>query len=100
MTIRPEIHTHVHLHGLVDHTAQLNHLENLMTTAAEQITDLSGRFDDFAADVRAKLEILNSERENLTPAGQAALDELSVKLDALDTEVGDADNSDVPPTDV
>lgn len=92
-----ETHVHVHLHGLPDHSEQLTRMENVVATAAEQITDLSGRFDDFAADVRAKLEILNSERENLTPAGQAAVDELSAKLDVLDTEVGDADGSDVPP---
>lgn len=76
---------------------KLNTMEDKVATAAEQIQSLSTRFDDFAADVRAALDTLTAERENLTPSGQAALDELSQKLDAADTSVGDADGSDAPP---
>lgn len=78
-------------------TDRINDLEELMATAAEQLNDLSTRFDDFTADVRAALAALTAERDNLTPDGQVALDALSAKLQAADLEVGDADGSDGPP---
>ena len=68
-------------------------LETRMATAAEQIDALIAKFDDLVADVR----VVVAERENLTPAGQAAADRLAAKLDAFDTEIGDADGSDTPP---
>lgn len=68
-------------------------MESLMATAAEQIDALTAKFDDLIADVR----VVVAERENLTPAGQAAADRLAAKLDAFDTEIGDADGSDTPP---
>ncbi len=97
----------------VDLTAvltRLDHLEALMATAAEQITALADKISaqgavivDIAADFRALREAMQAERENLTPAGQAALDEANTQADAvsarlaeLDTEVGDGDGSDTP----
>lgn len=72
--------------------------ETIVATVAEQLTALSTKLDDLIADVRATLNALAQERENLTPTGQAALDELTAKVDAFDAEVGDADGSDNPPT--
>lgn len=98
----------------VDLTAvhtRLDTLEALVSTAAEQIDALSVKTDgltalitDVAADFAALVAVVAAERENLTPAGQAALDAANVKADAaqakladLDVAVGDADGSDVPP---
>lgn len=78
-------------------TDRLAALEALMATAAEQITALSAKVDDIAADFAALVAALAAERENLTEAGQAALDAATAKLDALDVAVGDADGSDTPP---
>ncbi len=78
----------------------LNKLESLeasVATAAEQIATLSAKVDDIAADFTALVTALNAERENLTEAGQAALDTANAKVDALDLAVGDADGSDTPP---
>lgn len=71
-------------------------LEALMATAAEQINALSAKVDDIAADFIALRDAMLVERENLTEAGQAALDAANAKVDALDVEVGDADGSDAP----
>ena len=76
---------------------RLTALEELMATEAEQLTTLSTKLDDVIADVRAALAILTAERDNLGPEGQAALDSLTAKVEAFDTEVGDADGSDTPP---
>jgi len=76
---------------------RLNALEDHMATEAEQITALTAKVDDVVADVRAALAILVAERDNLGPDGQAALDALTAKVEAFDTEVGDADGSDTPP---
>lgn len=67
-------------------------METRMATAAEQIDALTARFDDLVADVR----VVVAERENLTPAGQAAADRLASKLSSFDSEIGDADGSDTP----
>ena len=65
--------------------ARLDVLEaRLMTTQAEAFAALSAKIDDIKADFTALLTQLAAERENLTEAGQAALDEA----------VGDADGSD------
>ena len=88
------------------------HLEELMATAAEQITALTARVDtlgtlvvDIAADFAAFKAAMEAERENLTAAGQAALDAANVATDNvatslgnLDVAVGDADHSDPEPT--
>lgn len=77
--------------------AALEELRSEMATAAEQIGQLSAKIDDVAADFTAFKEAMEAERENLSPAGQAALDEANAKLANLDTAVGDADGSDTPP---
>jgi uncharacterized coiled-coil protein SlyX len=79
--------------GVADLHRILTRLEHDMATAAEQLDTLSAKFDDMAADVRAVFE----ERKNLSEDGQAALDRLAAKVNAFDTEVGDADGSDNPP---
>src|SRR5688572_11944198 len=90
----PETHLHFHF---PDHTEQLNRMEQLMATEAEQINALTVKVDDLVADVRAALAALEAERENLGADGQAALDALTAKVEAFDAEVGDADGSDTPP---
>lgn len=87
----------INVPGLDEVLAHINRLEQAMATAAEQLTALSAKVDDLAADVRAALEILRADREKLSDAGQAAFDELEAKVDAFDAEIGDADNSDAPP---
>ena len=77
-------------------TTRLDALEAIVATAAEQITALAAKVDDIAADFAALVAALAAERENLTEAGQAALDAATAKLDALDVAVGDADGSDTP----
>lgn len=85
----------------VDISAVLTRLDlmedRIMTTQADAFAALSARIDDIKADFTALLAQLAAERENLTPAGQTALDELTAKVDALDVAVGDADGSDTPP---
>ncbi|WBB94205.1 hypothetical protein [Verrucosispora sp. WMMC514] len=76
---------------------RITRMEKHMATAAEQLEALHGKVDDVIADVRAALDILRADRENLTEAGQAALDSLNAKVEAFDVEIGDADNSDTPP---
>jgi hypothetical protein len=69
-------------------------LEDHMSQETEAFASLEAKLDDLIADVRALLE---AERGNLSPEGQAAADALNAKLDAFDAEVGDADGSDTPP---
>jgi hypothetical protein len=76
---------------------RIDHLEELVATATEQLNALNTQFDDFASDVRAALAVINDDQ--LSPQAQEALDGLSAKLSALDTEVGDADGSDTPVVD-
>lgn len=94
-----EIHVHVHCHhgGHVDHTEQLDRMEQLMTTEAEKIGALGAKVDDLIGDVRAALAALEADRDNLGPEGQAALDTLNAKVDAFDAEVGEHDGSGTPP---
>jgi uncharacterized coiled-coil protein SlyX len=73
----------------------LNHiadLEERMATATEQLTALSGKVDDLISDVRAALAVIGED--NLSEAAQGELDKLTAKVEAFDTEVGDADRSD------
>ncbi len=74
---------------------RLHRLECLMATATEQLNELSTKVDDLIADVRAALEVINND-DDLSADAQAALDGLNAKIDAFDTEVGDADGSDTP----
>lgn len=76
---------------------RLDILETTVATAAEQLTTLTAKVDDLVADVRALVAQLAADRENLSESGQAAFDTLSAKVDAFDTEIGDADGSDTPP---
>lgn len=92
----PETHVHVHIHGLVDHTVQLDRLETLMANAAEQLLELKNQFADTSADVLAKLDQLTEQLGELSPEAQATLDEIKAAVGALDTAVGDADGSDDP----
>lgn len=85
--------------------------QRIMTTQEEAFATLGARVDatkalaeDILADFNALLAALAAERENLTPAGQAAFDAALGKADAadaalsaVDVAVGDADGSDTPP---
>lgn len=84
------------LHALFcgDICRRLDRLERMMATATEQLNTLSGKVDDLIADVRAALVVIDGDE--LSDEAQAKLDELSGKIDAFDTEVGDADGSDTP----
>jgi ABC-type transporter Mla subunit MlaD len=73
---------------------RISTLEELMANATEQLTALSSKVDDLISDVRAALDTINDDQ--LSPQAQEALDGLSAKVAAFDTEVGDADGSDVP----
>jgi hypothetical protein len=73
---------------------RIHHLEEFMATATEQLTALSSKVDDLISDVRAALAVINDDQ--LSPQAQEALDGLSAKVAAFDTEVGDADGSDTP----
>ena len=85
------------IHGMKDHTAQLDRIEALMATEAEQLNELSAKVDDLAADVREAIRILTEERANLSPEGQEAFDALNTKVADLDAVVGDADHSEDRP---
>jgi hypothetical protein len=75
--------------------AELRKLGRHMATATEQLNALSAKVDDLVADVRAALAVINGDE--LSTDAQAALDAITVKVDAFDTEVGDADGSDTTP---
>lgn len=96
MAASTPIEIHVHIHGLVDHTAQLNRMESLMATEAELIAALNQKFNGFVDDVRARLVQLEAERDQLGPDGQAALDALTAAVDAAAAEVGDANGDGTP----
>ena len=72
--------------------ALLIRMENHMASARDQLDALSAKVDDIAADVR----VIQAKAGQLDDEGQAALDRLTDKLSAFDTEVGDADGSDAP----
>ncbi len=90
---------------------RIRNMEETVATAAEQIDALSTKVDgvttvtaDILSDFRAFRDAVQADREQLTEAGQAALDRANAKLDdattrlgELDVEVGDADGSDNPP---
>jgi hypothetical protein len=93
----------IHVHGPtateIRHilTEQLLPLKELIMTEAEAIGALDAKVTDLIADVRAAIAALEAERDELGPAGQAALDTLTAKVAAFDAEIGDADGSDTPP---
>lgn len=118
-------HLHSHLKSIEERLAGLDtalhrlarleiitSLKELSTMAkqSDAIKDLGTRFDslsgvvtDIHSDFEALRAVMESERENLSEAGQAALDAANAKADAvaqqltdLDVEVGDADGSDIP----
>lgn len=66
-------------------------LEHFMTAEADAINALSAKFDLLIADVEAALAAIAADPGTLGPEGQAALDALTAKVDALGAEVGDAD---------
>jgi hypothetical protein len=90
--------------------ASQQRMETMMATAAQQINELTTKVDglgavvgDISADFTALIAAVTAERENLTEAGQAALDaaneslaNVRTRLTDLDVQVGDADGSDVP----
>lgn len=125
--MRPDQYEHLHSHlerlqarldVLDDAVVRLQQIEvatsrmelTLMATASEQINNLSSKIDamatvvtDVHSDFEALRAVMESERENLSATGQAALDaanakaaDLAQKLTDLDVEVGDADGSDIP----
>jgi hypothetical protein len=75
-------------------TDTLPRMEHTMATATQQLTDLSNKVDDLINDVRAALTTIG--QDTLSTEAQTALDQLNAKIDAFDTEVGDADGSDTP----
>lgn len=93
-------------------TDRIPPLEELMATAAEQISQLGTKIEnlgsvttDIASDFAAFRAAMEAERETLSASGQAALDDANAKADAaaaklaeLDVAVGDADGSDTPPS--
>lgn len=97
MAAQPEIHVHVHIPGLVDHTAQLNRIEEDMATAVEVLTDVKAAVTDMATDVNAKLDQLVAELGQLSPEAQAIVDDIKAAVAGVDERVGDADGSDTPP---
>lgn len=125
--MRPDQYEHLHSHlerlqarldVLDDAVTRLQQIEiatsrmemTLMANASEQINELSTKIDTLGAvvtDVHSDFEALRAameaDRENLSAAGQAALDAANAKADSLaqkltdlDVEVGDADGSDIP----
>jgi len=93
----PDININITVTGPVDHTAQLNRMENLMASAAEQLTNLKAQLADTTADVLAKIDQLTAQLGTLSPEAQATLDEIVAGVTSLDSTVGDADGSDTPP---
>lgn len=90
-----DIHIHVHLDALTDLVTQVSTIKELVMTEADAINALSASFDAFASDVRALIASVATVRDQLGPDGQAALDSLTAKFAALDTEVGDVDGDGV-----
>jgi hypothetical protein len=68
-----------------------------MALATEQLTALSAKVDDLISDVRGALATIGQDQ--LSDSAQTALDNLTDKIDAFDSEVGDADGSDARPVD-
>jgi hypothetical protein len=77
---------------------RIHHLEELVATATEQLTALSTKVDSLITDVRAALAVINDDQ--LSSQAQEALDGLSAKIAAFDTEVeGDAPTPTPAPVD-
>ena len=79
-----------------DVNKRLYRMEFAMAKQSDAIGALSVKWDSVVADIRALLVTIGEE---VSPAGQAALDDINTKLDAFHTEIGDADGSDTPPVD-
>jgi hypothetical protein len=95
----PEVHVHVHIPGLVDHASQLDRMEQLMTAANDALVALKTQLADTTSDVLAKLAQLTEQLGEMPEDAAATLAEITEAVGALDTAVGDADGSDVPPVD-
>lgn len=93
----PELH--FHFHESPDITEQLNRMEQMMASAAEQLAALKTQLADTTSDVLAKIEQLTGQLGELSPEAQATLDEIKAGVEQLDETIGDADGSDgtVPP---
>ncbi|MEU4558544.1 hypothetical protein AB0F72_09140 [Actinoplanes sp. NPDC023936] len=74
----------------------ITNLEDIMATAAEQLTELKDAFTDFRDDVNAKLDQLAAAQGNLNPEAQTVFDELKQAVADADAQVGDADGSETP----
>jgi uncharacterized coiled-coil protein SlyX len=72
----------------------LTRMEAVMASEVEQLNTIKSRIADVHNDVVARLDEVRSE---LSPEGQASLDEITDALRSFDAEVGDADGSDTPP---
>lgn len=88
---------HIHIHGLPDHTAQLNRMEQNMATAVEVLAEVKAAVVDMASDVNAKLDQLIAELGTLSPEAQALVDDIKASVASVDERVGDADGSDTTP---
>lgn len=77
--------------------AALTDLEDAVTTQSEAIQGLTAKVEDIAGDFAAFKEAMEAERENLSEAGQAALDVAITKLGELDVAVGEHDQVNPPP---
>lgn len=86
------------LEQLGEITALLIRLENHMATAREQLDTLNGKLDDLVADFQAFRDASAADRQQFSPEAQEAFDRLSAKVDAFNSEVGDADGSDTAAT--
>lgn len=90
---RNQIHAYL---GISELLATQHRMEQAMAKQNEALDAVTAKVSDVAADTRALVEQLQAEKENLSPAGQEALDRLNSTVDALDAAVGDADGSDTP----
>jgi hypothetical protein len=77
----------------------ITNLEVTMASAAQQLTELKTQFSDFASDVNAKLDQLNTAQGDFTPEAQQVFDELRQAVADADGRIGDADGSDTPAAD-
>jgi outer membrane murein-binding lipoprotein Lpp len=74
----------------------LRRLESNMATASEQLDQLNTKVSDIRSDFEAFKAAVETGNSTLDPEAQASFDRLAANLGGLDTEVGDADGSDVP----
>lgn len=78
---------------------KLARMEIKMATLAERFDALDTKVDDIKADFKAFKDALETNDDTLSAEAEAALARLEGNVGSLDTEVGDADGSDVLPGD-